>query len=95
MSRDKRGRHAWVPAIDLGAEPGEQGVQRFGTVQVATLAKQGPEATGESVEVECLDQGYTGERAAEDAEAICLAGALQAISPRLRAPAQDARGSIC
>ncbi len=36
--------------------------------QVATLAKEVQEATGESVEVAFVDQGYTGERAAEDAE---------------------------
>ncbi len=37
--------------------------------QVATLPRQVQEATGESVEVAFVDQGYTGERAAEDAEA--------------------------
>ncbi len=37
--------------------------------QVAELAEQVQHATGESVEVAFVDQGYTGEQAAEDAEA--------------------------
>ncbi len=37
--------------------------------QVAELAEQVQQATGESVEVAFVDQGYTGEQAAEDAEA--------------------------
>lgn len=37
--------------------------------QVAELAKQVQEATNESVEVAFVDQGYTGEQAAQDAEA--------------------------
>jgi transposase len=37
--------------------------------QVAALAEQVQEVTGESVEVAFVDQGYTGEQAAEDAEA--------------------------
>ena len=37
--------------------------------QVAALAEQIQEVTGESVEVAFVDQGYTGERAATDAEA--------------------------
>jgi len=37
--------------------------------QVAALAEQIQEVTGESVEVAFVDQGYTGERAAADAEA--------------------------
>jgi len=42
--------------------------------QVAALAEQIQEATGDSVEVAFVDQGYTGEQAAADAEAqgICL-----------------------
>ena len=36
-------------------------------VQVGELAKEVQEATGESVEVAFVDQGYTGERPAEDA----------------------------
>jgi len=37
--------------------------------QVAELAEQVQEATGESVEVAFVDQGYTGEQPAQDAEA--------------------------
>jgi len=37
--------------------------------QVAELAEQVQEATGETVEVAFVDQGYTGEQPAEDAEA--------------------------
>jgi len=37
--------------------------------QVAALAEQIQEVTGESVEVAFVDQGYTGEQAAADAEA--------------------------
>jgi transposase len=37
--------------------------------QVAELAEQVQEATGESVEVAFVDQGYTGEQAAQDAKA--------------------------
>jgi transposase len=37
--------------------------------QVAELAEQVQEVTGESVEVAFVDQGYTGEQAAEDAQA--------------------------
>jgi transposase len=37
--------------------------------QVATLAEQVQEATGERVEVAFVDQGYTGDQAAEDAAA--------------------------
>ena len=36
--------------------------------QVAQLAKQVQEVTGESVEVAFVDQGYTGQTAAEDAQ---------------------------
>jgi len=37
--------------------------------QVAELAEQVQEATGETVEVAFVDQGYTGEQPAEDAQA--------------------------
>jgi hypothetical protein len=37
--------------------------------QVAELAKQVQEATGDSVELAFVDQAYTGEQAAQDAEA--------------------------
>ncbi len=65
----KKGSKAHMAVDTLGqllallVTPANEGDQ----AQVAALSKQVQDATGESVGVEFVDQGYTGERAAEEA----------------------------
>ena len=44
--------------------------------QVAELAKQVQDVTGESVELADVDQAYTGQQAAQGAESVILIGTL-------------------
>jgi len=66
------GRGYARPSVGSGGQPGQRARARH----VAELADAVQEATGDSVELAFVDQGYTGEDAAEDAaeRALCWSG---------------------